>query len=291
MDSNARGKLMLASFLTLVASGVGFACRAAAGGVWEREFGIGGGDFGAIMGAGFLGFGVTIFLGGALVEKLGYKLLLVVAFVGHLVSAGMLFAANPMFAGWQASDPATATANVVQLLYWSTFIYSICQGLYEAVINPMIAQLYPDNQTHYLNILHAGYDCWWYLCCVFPWKRCLDYFVALDDLPVKLFGRRNRLWRDRPASEVSGHCYGSGWWRLCKNLLLLRLNSVPHSGRDARTDWLHGTRRRLVDGQADGEPAAERDYGTGLHVGADVRSAIFRRANRSSNQSDRIAFR
>ncbi|MFT4556201.1 MAG: MFS transporter [Planctomycetales bacterium] len=193
MDSNARGKLMLASFLTLVASGVGFACRAAAGGVWEREFGIGGGDFGAIMGAGFLGFGVTIFLGGALVEKLGYKLLLVVAFVGHLVSAGMLFAANPMFAGWQASDPATATANVVQLLYWSTFIYSICQGLYEAVINPMIAQLYPDNQTHYLNILHAGWpggmivggifaacflgnDAW---ITSLPWTICLSSFSVV----------------------------------------------------------------------------------------------------------------
>jgi MFS family permease len=193
MDPNARGKLMLASFLTLVASGVGFACRAAAGGVWETEFGIGGGDFGAIMGAGFLGFGVMIFFGGVLVEKLGYKLLLTVAFVGHLASAAMLFAANPMFAGWQESDPANATANVVQLLYWSTFIYSICQGLYEAVINPMIAQLYPENQTHYLNILHAGWpggmivggifaacflggDAW---ITSLPWAICLSSFAVI----------------------------------------------------------------------------------------------------------------
>jgi hypothetical protein len=193
MDSNARGKLMLASFLTLVASGVGFATRAAAGGVWESEFGIGGGDFGAIMGAGFLGFGLTIFLGGAMVEKFGYKLLLTIAFVGHLISAGMLFAANPMFAGWQTSDPTNATANVVQLLYWSTFIYSICQGLYEAVINPMIAQLYPENQTHYLNILHAGWpggmivggifaacflgnDAW---IISLPWTICLSSFSVV----------------------------------------------------------------------------------------------------------------
>jgi len=189
----ARGKLMLASFLTLVASGVGFANRAAAGGVWEREFGIGGGDFGAIMGAGFLGFGLMIFFGGVLVEKLGYKALLAVAFVGHLISAGMLFAANPMFTGWQESDPANATANVVQLLYWSTFIYSICQGLYEAVINPMIAQLYPENQTHYLNILHAGWpggmivggifaacflgnDAW---IASLPWAICLSSFAVI----------------------------------------------------------------------------------------------------------------
>ena len=69
----ARGKLMLASFLTLVASGVGFATRTAAGGDWEREFNIGGAEFGAILGAGFLGFGLMIFFGGILVEKFGYK--------------------------------------------------------------------------------------------------------------------------------------------------------------------------------------------------------------------------
>lgn len=188
----ARGKLMWASFLTLVASGVGFANRAAAGGEWEREFGIGGGDFGAIMGAGFLGFGLMIFFGGVIVEKLGYKLVLAVAFLGHLASAVLLFAANPMFDGWHKADPTTATANVVQLLYWSTFIFSICQGLYEAVINPMIAQLYPENQTHYLNILHAGWpggmivgglfaacflgaDAW---ITSLPWAVCLASFAV-----------------------------------------------------------------------------------------------------------------
>ncbi len=153
----ARGKLMWASFLTLVASGVGFATRAAVGGVWEREFGIGGGDYGLIMGAGFLGFGLMIFFGGVIVEKLGYKVVLAAAFLGHLASAALLFLANPMFEGWRESNPDSATANVVALLYWSTFIFSLCQGLYEAVINPMIAQLYPENQTHYLNILHAGW--------------------------------------------------------------------------------------------------------------------------------------
>ncbi len=194
----ARGKLMWASFLTLVASGVGFATRAAVGGVWEREFGIGGGDYGAIMGAGFLGFGLMIFFGGVIVEKLGYKLVLGAAFLLHLVSAALLFLANPMFEGWRESDPESATANVVQLLYWSTFIFSICQGLYEAVINPMIAQLYPENQTHYLNILHAGWpggmivgglfaacfigdEAW---ITALPWAVCLASFAVI----VLLYG-------------------------------------------------------------------------------------------------------
>lgn len=153
----ARGKLMLASFLTLVASGVGFATRTAAGGVWGEAFGISGEQFGQILGAGFIGFAVMIFFGGILVEKLGYKTLLAVAFLTHLVSAGMLFAATPMFEGWREADAASATEKVFGLLFWSAFLFSICQGLYEAVINPLIAQLYPENQTHYLNILHAGW--------------------------------------------------------------------------------------------------------------------------------------
>jgi len=153
----SRSKLMLASFLTLVASGVGFATRTAAGGDWETEFGIGGGQFGAILGAGFLGFGIMIFFGGILVEKFGYKRLLVLAFVMHLASAAMLFAANPLFATWQEADASTATTKVFNLLFWSAFLFSICQGLYEAVINPLIAQIYPESKTHYLNILHAGW--------------------------------------------------------------------------------------------------------------------------------------
>ena len=151
-----RGKLMIASFLTLVAAGMGFAARGAAGPAWA-EMGIGPGDFGGIMGAGFLGFGFVILGGGVLVEMFGYKKLLLLAIVLHFVSAGMLFVAPGMYDGWVEADASTATANVQNLLYWSVFLFSICAGLYEAVINPLVGQLYPENQTHYLNILHAGW--------------------------------------------------------------------------------------------------------------------------------------
>ena len=152
-----RTKLMWASFLTLIASGFGFATRTAAGGIWEREFGIDGSGFGQILGAGFLGFGIMIFIGGILVEKFGYKLLLGVAFALHLVSAIMLFGASPIFAAAKDTNVEDATKAVFQLLWLSAFLFSIAQGLYEAVINPVIAQIYPDNKTHYLNILHAGW--------------------------------------------------------------------------------------------------------------------------------------
>jgi len=190
-SSSARGKLMWASFLTLIASGFGFATRTAAGGIWEREFGLGGGQFGAIMGAGFLGFGLMIFFGGILVEKFGYKKLLSLAFLMHLASAAMIFMVNPAFASLAESDPAAATNKAFSILWWSVFLFSICQGLYEAVINPLIAQLYPEKQTHYLNILHAGWpggmilgglfavcfmgnDCW---ITEIPWQYSLSTFA------------------------------------------------------------------------------------------------------------------
>jgi len=156
-SSSIRGKLLWASFLTLVASGFGFATRAAAGGVWEREFGLGGNQFAQILGAGFLGFALMIFFGGILVEKFGYKKLFLLAFVMHLISAAMIFMVNPAFSSLVESDPAAATNKAFTILWWSVFLFSICQGLYEAVINPLIAQLYPESQTHYLNILHAGW--------------------------------------------------------------------------------------------------------------------------------------
>ena len=157
MQSN-RTILMWASFLTLVAAGVGFATRAASGAAWALEFNVSASKFGVIMGAGLLGFGVFIFLGGLLVEFFGYKKLLLLSVILHLISAAMLFVAPTLHAGWEESLGAErATENVVTLLYWSVFLFSVCAGLYEAVINPLVGQIYPENQTHYLNILHAGW--------------------------------------------------------------------------------------------------------------------------------------
>lgn len=153
----ARKKLMLASFLTLVASGIGFATRTAAGNDWETLFGLGGEDFGTILGYAFLGFGLVIFFGGMIVEALGYKLVLIISLFLHLVSGVMLFAAGPVFNSYVDADPEAAKNMAFWIIGGSAFVFSLCQGLYESVINPLIADLYPENKTHYLNILHAGW--------------------------------------------------------------------------------------------------------------------------------------
>jgi len=145
-----RGKLMWASFLTLIAAGMGFAIRGAILSDWESQFGFTKSDLGSITGGGLTGFGIIILLSSLFVDKVGYKTLLCLAFVLQLVSAAITFMAQPVYAAY--GQNATYWC-----LYVGMFVFAIANGLCEAVINPLIATLYPQQKTHHLNILHAGW--------------------------------------------------------------------------------------------------------------------------------------
>ena len=57
-------------------------------------------------------------------------------------------------------DAASIEATKVSaynLLFWGTFIFAVANGTLEAVANPLVATLFPNNRTHYLNILHASW--------------------------------------------------------------------------------------------------------------------------------------
>ncbi len=145
-----RFRLLIASFMTLIAAGVGFAIRGAILGEWETSLGFSKEELGTITGGGLAGFGFTI-LGCCLIaDKIGYKTLLVVAFALHVASAGITYAAV-------AAEGAGNKALAFSCLYWGAFVFSLANGVCESVINPLVASLYPDKKTHYLNILHAGW--------------------------------------------------------------------------------------------------------------------------------------
>jgi hypothetical protein len=42
-------------------------------------------------------------------------------------------------------------------LYIGTFVFALANGTLEAVANPLVSTLFPQNRTHYLNILHASW--------------------------------------------------------------------------------------------------------------------------------------
>ncbi len=149
-EHSNRSKLMWASFLTLIAAGVGFSVRAGILGDWANQFGFTKSELGTITGGGLVGFGVVIMLASLITDKVGYKALMLLAFVLHLLSAVITLAATPVFAA--AGKDAT-----YWVLYVGMFMFAIANGLCECVINPLIATLYPKQKTHYLNILHAGW--------------------------------------------------------------------------------------------------------------------------------------
>ncbi|MEM7312594.1 MAG: MFS transporter, partial [Planctomycetota bacterium] len=145
-----RKQLLTAGFLTLIAAGIGFAVRGGLLDIWSNKYGFTMTELGKITGGGLLGFGVVILIAGLLIDAIGYKPLMLLALLCHVVSAVMLFAATPVFnsAGKEA---------VYALLFWSAFIFAVGNGICEGVINPLTAALYPEQKTHYLNILHAGW--------------------------------------------------------------------------------------------------------------------------------------
>lgn len=145
-----RKAIFFASFMTLIAAGVGFSVRGAILGDWESAFGFTKNDLGGITGGGLVGFGIIILISSFFVDKIGYKAILSLAFLLHVISA-----VGTMAATWVFQEYGKDTTY--QCLYWSMFIFAIANGLCEASINPLVADLYPEQKTHYLNILHAGW--------------------------------------------------------------------------------------------------------------------------------------
>jgi MFS family permease len=149
-DKSRQFQIFLASFMTLIAAGMGFAIRAAILSDWEAQFGFTKAELGSITGGGLVGFGVTIIVCSIFADRLGYRAILLGAFALHILSAAVTLAATPVYESY--GKDAT-----FQCLYWGMFLFALGNGLCEAAINPLVATLYPNQKTHYLNILHAGW--------------------------------------------------------------------------------------------------------------------------------------
>jgi len=137
-------RLLWAGFMAIFAAGMGFGIRGGIFDNWASEFGFTGTQLGAIGGAGFTGFCFGIIIGGVVCDKIGYGKLVIAAFAFHVLSAFVTFG---------ASTPQ----NAYQMLTIGMFIFAFANGTLEAVANPLVATIFPNNRTHYLNILHASW--------------------------------------------------------------------------------------------------------------------------------------
>jgi MFS family permease len=142
--------LFWASFLTLIAAGMGFAIRGDILADWGRQFGFTQTELGEITGWGLAGFGVTIIFFSFFADLVGYGPLMVIAFLLHILTVALTLAAPYAFDHY-------GKIWAFRCLFYGQLTFSLANGTCEAVINPLTATLFPNNKTHWLNILHAGW--------------------------------------------------------------------------------------------------------------------------------------
>jgi MFS transporter, DHA2 family, metal-tetracycline-proton antiporter len=134
-------KLFWACFIALVATSFVFGVRSTLIGTIAKDFGLGQGEIGRILGVGLWPFALSIIVFSLIVDKIGYKVAAVFAMVCHFSALAMTLM-------------ATATND---LLYWGTFLMAIGNGAVESFINPVVATVFSRNKSKWLNILHAGW--------------------------------------------------------------------------------------------------------------------------------------
>jgi MFS family permease len=189
------GRLLWAGFMAILAAGAGFALRGGIFDNWGSEFGFTATQLGAIGGAGFTGFCFGIILGGVVCDKIGYSKLVIVAFALHVISAIVTFTAN-------------TPENAYKILTIGMFIFAFANGTLEAVANPLVATLFPNNRTHYLNILHASWPLGMIFGALVGWflddklQVHWKYQLALYLIPTVIYGFMF-LGQHMPKSEAS----------------------------------------------------------------------------------------
>lgn len=179
-------RLLWAGFTAILAAGVGFSVRGASVlKAWSEAFGFTQTELGGITGGGLIGFGVIIIISSFFAEKIGYGKLLTFAFILHFLSAVVTLAAAAVFA-------AAGKDAAFWCLFIGMFMFAIGNGVCEAVVNPLVATLFPNNRTHYLNILHAGWPAGLILgglaslamANTFSWEIQISIFL----IPVVIYG-------------------------------------------------------------------------------------------------------
>lgn len=196
-------RLLWAGFMAILAAGVGFAIRNGINAAWAAEFGFTNLQNGLIGGAGFSGFCFGIIIGGIIVDKIGYGKLVIAAFLLHVLSAVItLMPAKTM-----------PQETAFMLLFSGTFVFALANGTLEAVANPLVATLFPNNRTHYLNILHASWPAGMILGAVitlvvgesWTWKQQLGLYL----IPTLIYGYMF-FGQSFPKSEASSKGFSLG---------------------------------------------------------------------------------
>ena len=151
---SSRRWLFVCSCIALITSAFTFSVR---GDIMQNmgdSFGFTQEQKGQIEGDVFLGMALSMVVGGFICDLLGMKRIMYLALASHLFGTlGTIFASR-------LSVPLESALGENTTYYWLravSLLMGCGNGFTEVAINPLIATLYSDKKTHYLNILHA----WW----------------------------------------------------------------------------------------------------------------------------------
>ena len=140
VDEASRKKLFWGCFMVLVASAFGFVFRSFLMADWGVQFNLSKTQQGEIFGVSFWPFGISIVIFSLIIDKIGYKKAMIFAFICHILSVVL-----------------TILATGYWMLYFGTLLFALGNGAAEAVVNPVVATMYPREKTKWINILHAGW--------------------------------------------------------------------------------------------------------------------------------------
>jgi len=108
-------------FIALVATAFGFITRMFLIDEWGVQFDLDDAQKGRLAGIGIWPFAVSIILFSLVIDKIGYKISMIIAFAGHIIWAVM--GVTAYYFG-ESGDNQTA----FRLLYWGSLILALANG-------------------------------------------------------------------------------------------------------------------------------------------------------------------
>lgn len=157
-----RNQLFWASCLALLVTSLSFGIRAGILNDLGTGFRLSATQLSTVTATAFWGFPLAVIIGGMVVDLVGMKRLLLMAFIFHLLGIVL-----------------TVFAQGYWSLFISTLMIGIANGTVEAACNPLIATLYPENKVARLSHFHL-----W-----FPGG------IVLGTLLILLFNRMGLGWQ------------------------------------------------------------------------------------------------
>lgn len=161
-DGKPSQVLFWGCFIALITTAFAFISRAFMinnSDMWPADFGLDKVQAQQLFGSGIWPFAISIILFSLVIDKIGYRVAMIFSFVCYGVYAALALMAYSKVnaAGLEGESLAAAQAAGLKLLTYGSIILGLGNGTVEAFINPVVATMFKEEKTKWLNILHAGW--------------------------------------------------------------------------------------------------------------------------------------